>query len=127
MKEGQDKIYLRHRQETFNAAKNSPTSRSSARRASKCCCSPIASTRWVIGNLTEFDGKQLQSVAKGGLTWARWKTREAGSGKKKAADEFKDLLEKMKASPANGSRKRVTHRLTDSPACLVADEHTTSA
>jgi molecular chaperone HtpG len=42
----------------------------------------------------------------------------------KEADEFKDLVGRIKSSLGERVKDvRVTHRLTDSPACLVADEH----
>ncbi|HRP95439.1 MAG TPA: molecular chaperone HtpG, partial [Rhodocyclaceae bacterium] len=79
---------------------------------------------WVIGNLTEFDGKPLQSVAKGGLDLGELEDEAEKKEAEKAADEFKELLDKMKASLGERVKDvRVTHRLTDSPACLVADEH----
>ena len=42
----------------------------------------------------------------------------------KAADEYKELLEKVKTSLGDKVKDvRVTYRLTDSPSCLVSDEH----
>ena len=48
----------------------------------------------------------------------------AKQAQEQQADEHKDLLERMqKALKDRASAVRVTHRLTDSPACLVSDEH----
>ena len=79
---------------------------------------------WVTGNLTEFDGKALVSVAKGGLDLGALEDEAEKKEAEKAADEYKELLDKMKASLGERVKDvKVTLRLTDSPACLVADEH----
>ena len=123
MKEGQDKIYY-VTAETFNAAKNSPHLEIFRKKGIEVLLLSDRVDEWVIGNLTEFDGKQLQSVAKGGLDLGTLEDEAEKQEAEKAADEFKDLLEKMKGSLGERVKEvRVTHRLTDSPACLVADEH----
>jgi molecular chaperone HtpG len=83
---------------------------------------------WVVGHLTEFDGKLLQSVAKGGLDLGKLEDEAEKKEAEKAADEYKELLEKVKASLGDKVKEvRVTYRLTDSPSCLVSDEHDPSA
>jgi molecular chaperone HtpG len=78
----------------------------------------------VTGNLTEFDGKALVSVAKGGLDLGALEDEAEKQEAEKAADEYKALLDKMKASLGERVKEvRVTHRLTDSPACLVVEEN----
>lgn len=123
MKEGQEKIYY-VTAESFNAAKNSPHLEIFRKKGIEVLLLSDRVDEWVIGNLTEFDGKALQSVAKGGLDLGQLEDEAEKKEAEKAADEFKDLLEKMKASLGERVKEvRVTHRLTDSPACLVADEH----
>ncbi len=123
MKEGQEKIYY-VTAESFNAAKNSPHLEIFRKKGIEVLLLSDRVDEWVIGNLTEFDGKPLQSVAKGGLDLGQLEDEAEKKEAEKAADEFKDLLEKMKASLGERVKDvRVTHRLTDSPACLVADEH----
>jgi molecular chaperone HtpG len=123
MKEGQDKIYY-VTAETFNAAKNSPHLEVFRKKGIEVLLLSERVDEWVIGNLTEFDGKQLQSVAKGGLDLGTLEDESEKKEAEKAADEYKDLLEKMQASLGERVKEvRVTLRLTDSPACLVADEH----
>ncbi|NMG44044.1 molecular chaperone HtpG [Aromatoleum toluvorans] len=123
MKEGQDKIYF-VTAETFNAAKNSPHLEIFRKKGIEVLLLSDRVDEWVIGNLTEFDGKQLLSVAKGGLDLGSLEDEAEKKEAEKAADEYKDLLEKMKTSLGERVKEvRVTHRLTDSPACLVADEH----
>ncbi len=78
----------------------------------------------MTGNLTEFDGKALVSVAKGGLDLGALEDEAEKQEVEKAADEYKELLDRMKASLGERVKDvKVTLRLTDSPACLVADEH----
>ncbi|CAL94042.1 molecular chaperone HtpG [Azoarcus olearius] len=123
MKEGQDKIYF-VTAETFNAAKNSPHLEVFRKKGIEVLLLSDRVDEWVIGNLTEFDGKPLVSVAKGGLDLGALEDEAEKKEAEKAADDYKDLLEKMKASLGERVKDvKVTLRLTDSPACLVADEH----
>ncbi len=123
MKEGQEKIYF-VTADSFNAAKNSPHLEIFRKKGIEVLLLSDRVDEWVTGNLTEFDGKPLQSVAKGGLDLGKLEDEAEKKEAEKAADEFKDLLEKMKTSLGERVKDvRVTHRLTDSPACLVADEH----
>src|SRR5690606_26421291 len=79
---------------------------------------------WLLGGLTEFDGKPLQSVAKGDLDLRKLVDEAEKEEQKKVEDASKSLIEKIQASIGDkGKEVRVTHRLTDSPACLVAGEH----
>ena len=123
MKEGQDKIYY-VTAETFNAAKNSPHLEVFRKKGIEVLLLSDRVDEWVTGNLTEFDGKPLVSVAKGGLDLGALEDEAEKQEAEKAADEYKELLEKMKASLGERVKDvKVTLRLTDSPACLVADEH----
>ena len=79
---------------------------------------------WVVGSLSEFEGKELVSVAKGGLDLGSLEDASEKEAQAKEADEFKELVDKIKTALGERVKEvRVTHRLTDSPACLVADEH----
>jgi molecular chaperone HtpG len=123
MKEGQDKIYY-VTAETFNAAKNSPHLEVFRKKGIEVLLLSDRVDEWALGNLTEFDGKPLQSVAKGGLDLGSLEDEAEKKETEQAADEYKDLIEKMKASLGERVKDvKVTLRLTDSPACLVADEH----
>ncbi|CAM5494801.1 molecular chaperone HtpG [Thauera mechernichensis] len=123
MKEGQDKIYF-VTAETFNAAKNSPHLEVFRKKGIEVLLLSDRVDEWVTGNLTEFDGKPLVSVAKGGLDLGALEDEAEKKEAEKAADEYKELLDKMKASLGERVKDvKVTLRLTDSPACLVADEH----
>jgi molecular chaperone HtpG len=123
MKEGQEKIYY-VTAETFNAAKNSPHLEIFRKKGIEVLLLSDRVDEWALGYLTEFEGKPLASVAKGGLDLGKLEDEAEKQAQEKEADEFKDLTEKIKASLGERVKAvRVTHRLTDSPACLVADEH----
>ena len=123
MKEGQEKIYF-VTADTFNAAKNSPHLEIFKKKGIEVLLLSDRVDEWVVGHLTEFDGKQLQSVAKGGLDLGKLEDEEEKKEAEKAADEYRELLEKVKASLGDRVKDvRVTYRLTDSPSCLVSDEH----
>ena len=73
---------------------------------------------------TIADANILDLVAKGGLDLGKLEDEAEKQEAEKAADEYKDLLEKVKASLGDKVKDvRVTYRLTDSPSCLVSDEH----
>ena len=123
MKEGQEKIYYATA-ETFNAAKNSPHLEVFRKKGIEVLLMSDRVDEWALSYLTEFDGKPLASVAKGGLDLGKLEDEAEKQAQEKEADEFKELTEKIKASLAERVKEvRVTHRLTDSPACLVAEEH----
>ena len=123
MKEVQEKIYY-VTAETFNAAKNSPHLEVFRKKGIEVLLLSDRVDEWAMSYLTEFDGKQFASVAKGGLDLGKLEDEAEKQAQKKEADEFKPLTDRIKASLADRVKEvRVTHRLTDSPACLVADEH----
>ena len=126
MKDGQEKIYY-VTAETFTAAKNSPHLEIFRKKGIEVLLLSDRVDEWVTGNLTEFDGKPLQSVAKGGLDLGKLEDEAEKKEAEKAADEYKELLDKVKTALGDKVKDvRVTHRLTDSPSCLVADEHDVS-
>lgn len=123
MKEGQEKIYY-VTADTFNAAKNSPHLEIFKKKGIEVLLLSDRVDEWVVGHLTEFEGKSLQSVAKGGLDLGKLEDEAEKKEAEKAADEYKELLEKVKAALGDKVKDvRVTYRLTDSPSCLVSDEH----
>jgi len=123
MKDGQEKIYY-VTAETFNAAKNSPHLEVFRKKGIEVLLLTDRVDEWVMSHLTEFAGKELVSVAKGGLDLGKLEDEAEKQEQAKEADEFKDLTGKIKGSLGDKVKEvRVTHRLTDSPACLVADEH----
>ena len=127
MKEGQDKIYY-ITADTFNAAKNSPHLEVFRKKGIEVLLLIDRVDEWVVSNLPEFQGKQLASVAKGGLDLGSMEDEAEKKEQEKDAGDFKELTDKIKASLTGRVKEvRVTHRLTESPACLVADEHDMNA
>lgn len=123
MKDGQEAIYF-VTADTFNAAKNSPHLEIFRKKGIEVLLLSDRVDEWVVGHLTEFDGKPLSSVARGGLDLGKLEDEAEKKEVEKEADEFKALTERIEKSLTERVKSvRVTHRLTDSPACLVADEH----
>jgi molecular chaperone HtpG len=127
MKEGQDKIYY-ITADTFNAAKNSPHLEVFRKKGIEVLLLTDRVDEWVVSNLAEFQSKQLASVAKGGLDLGKLEDEAEKKEQEKDAGDFKELTDKIMASLTGRVKEvRVTHRLTESPACLVADEHDMNA
>ncbi len=123
MKEGQDKIYY-VTADSYTAAKNSPHLEIFRKKGVEVLLLTDRVDEWMLSFLTEFDGKQLVSVAKGDLDLGKLEDEAEKKQKEETATEYKDLVEKMKTSLAEKAADvRITFRLTDSPACLVAGEH----
>ena len=123
MKEGQDKIYY-VAAETFLAAKNSPHLEVFRKKGIEVLLLSDRVDEWLASHLTEFDGKSLVSVAKGGLDLGKLEDEAEKKAHQAAEGESKELIEKIKTSLGDKVKEvRVTHRLTESPACLVADEN----
>ncbi len=123
MKPEQDKIYY-VTADTFAAAQHSPHLEIFRKKGIEVLLMHDRIDEWVVTHLTEFDGKSLQSVAKGALDLGKLEDTEEKQQQEKAAAEFKELIEKIKKA-LDGQVKdvRITHRLTNSPACLVADAY----
>jgi molecular chaperone HtpG len=123
MKPEQDKIYC-VTAETFSAAKNSPHIEIFRKKGIEVLLMHDRVDEWVVMHLTEFDGKPLQSVAKGALDLGKLADKEEKQQQEKIAAEYKSLIVRAKKI-LEGQVKdvRLTYRLTNSPACLVADEH----
>ncbi|MDR1989096.1 MAG: molecular chaperone HtpG [Acidobacteriaceae bacterium] len=123
MKEGQEAIYF-VTADTFSAAKNSPHLEVFRKHGVEVLLLADRVDEWVVTHLAMFDGKSLQSAAQGNLDVT--KLGEASTVVADAAQEeqYADLLTRIQAALHDrASAVRLTHRLTDSPACLVADEH----
>ena len=127
MKDGQDKIYY-ITADSFNAAKNSPHLEVFRKKGLEVLLFSDRVDEWVVSNLFEFQGKSLVSVAKGDLDLGALEDEAEKEQQAKDADSFKDLIDKIKMTLGDKVKEvRVTHRLTDSPARLVAGEHDLNA
>ncbi len=122
MKEGQDKIYY-VTGDTYQAAKYSPHLEVFKKKGVEVLLLTDRVDEWMLSYLSEFDGKELQSVAKGGLDLGSLEDDADKEAKQRVEGEFKDVLKKIDETLKDKIKEaRVTLRLTDSPACLVSDE-----
>lgn len=123
MKPEQEKIYF-VTAETFAGAKNSPHLEVFRKKGVEVLLMADRVDEWVMQHLTEFEGKAMQSVAKGRLELGKLEDEAEKKAQEKEESDSKPLLERIKKALGEGVKEvRVTLRLTDSPACLVADEH----
>lgn len=123
MKDKQDKIYF-ITAESFAAAKNSPHLEVFRKKGIEVLLLTDRVDEWLINSLTEFDGKHLQSVAKGDLDLGELEDEAEKKAHEETEKNFEDLIDRVKkALDEKVKEVRITHRLTDSPACLVADHY----
>ena len=123
MKDGQDAIYF-ITADSYAAAKHSPHLEIFRKLGVEVLLLSDRVDEWVMSSLTEFEGKPLQSVAKAGLDLSKIGGEAPKPDENQPSGEQGALLERMqKALQERASAVRVTHRLTDSPACLVSDDH----
>lgn len=127
MKEGQDKIYY-ITADNFAAAKSSPHLEIFRKKGIEVLLLADRVDEWLVSSLTEFDGKSLQSVAKGDLDLGTLEDEAEKAEQEKVAEEFKDIVERVKEVLGDKVKEvKITHRLTSSPACIVADDNDMSA
>jgi molecular chaperone HtpG len=123
MKEGQDKIYY-ITAENFAAAKNSPHLEILRKKGLEVLLLSDRVDDWLVGYLTEYESKPLQSVAKGDLDLGTLADETDKQHTEEAAKEFEPVVERIKKVLGDKvSEVKVSGRLTDSPACLVSDNY----
>ena len=123
MKEGQDKIHY-VTGDSYTAAKNSPHLEIFRKKGVEVLLLSDRVDEWMLSFFPEFEGKSLVSVAKGGLDLGALADEAEKKEQKETEEQYKDLIERMKKTLDSKVKDvRITFRLTDSPACLVADEH----
>ena len=127
MKEGQDKIYYVVA-DSFDAAKNSPHLEVFRKKGIEVLLMSDRIDEWLVSHLTELDGKQLQSVTRGGLDLGDMDDEETKQAQEKLEEEFDSVVTRIKAV-LEGKVKdvKLSQRLTDSPACIVTDEQDMSS
>jgi molecular chaperone HtpG len=122
MKDGQEKIYY-VTADSHTAAKNSPHLEVFRKKGIEVLLLSDRVDQFVIGHLTEYEGKSLVSVAQGDLDLGKLEDKAEKKDLEKDQKAFKKLTERMhKVLGEVAEEVRVTHRLTDSPACLVSKE-----
>ncbi len=122
MKEGQDKIYY-VTADSYLAAKNSPHLEVFRKKGVEVVLFFDRVDEWVVAHVHEFEGKELQSVAKGGLDLGKLEDDAGKKERETAESEYKDLITRVKEALGDKVKEvRVSGRLTESASCLVADE-----
>ncbi len=123
MKEGQDTIYTLTA-ETLATAKASPHLELFKKKGIEVLLLTDRIDEWVLSHLTTFADKPLQSIAKGALDLGKLEDEAEKKAREETAEQYKALVEKVKNTLGDRVKEvRTTTRLTDSPACLVVDEH----
>ena len=122
MKEGQDVIYY-ITADSLAAAKHSPQLEIFRKKGIEVLLLVDRVDEWMLSHLYEFDGKQLQSVAKGAVDLGKLQDEDEKKKAEETAESLKPLLDKLKDALKDRAKDvRVTTRLVDSPACIVVDE-----
>ena len=123
MKDEQESIYY-ITADSFAAAQHSPHLEIFRKKGIEVLLMSDKVDEWLMSSLTEFEGKKLQSIAKGDLDLGKLEDESEKEAQKKVEEAAKDLIERIQKSLGDDVKDvRVTHRLTDSPACLVVGEH----
>ncbi len=113
--------------DSFNAAKNSPLLEVFRKKGIEVLLMSERVDEWLVAHLQEFEGKKLQSVSQGSLDLGELEDQEVKEKQKETEKEYDDVTKRLKdALKEQVKEVRVTHRLTDSPACVVFDENAMS-
>jgi molecular chaperone HtpG len=127
MKEGQETIYV-ITADSLGAAQSSPQLEIFRKKGIEVLLLTDRVDEWLLSHLHEFDGKPLQSVAKGAVDLGKLQDETEKKAAEEAAEAFKPLLERLKSALGERAKDvRVTTRLVDSPACIVVEEGDMSA
>ena len=119
MKEGQDKIYF-VTADSFAAAKNSPHLEIFRKKGIEVLLLTDRIDEWLISSLTDYNDKHLQSIAKGELDLDKFDSEAEKQHQAEVGKDFESVLKQMQEVLTDKvSEVRLSHRLTDSPACLV--------
>ena len=122
MKDSQVRIFY-ITAENYTAAKNSPHMEIFRKKGIEVLILTDRVDEWMLSFLTEYNEKNLASVAQGNLDLLKLADEEEKKQNEENQAGFKDTIEKMKTVLGNKVKDvRVTVRLTDSPSCLIADE-----
>jgi len=121
-KPGQDAIYY-VTADSFSAAKNSPHLEVFRKNGVEVLLLTDRIDEWVVSHLSEYEGTKLLSAAHGSLDVTKLGEASSTVTEELKEQEYKDLVARVQdVLKDRASGVRLTHRLTDSPACLVADE-----
>ncbi len=122
MKDGQDKIYYVVA-ENLNTAKNSPHLEVFRKKGIEVLLLTDRVDDWLVGHLMDYSEKSFQDVSKGTLDLGAVETEEEKESQKETVQQFESLVGRMKTALTDKVEEvRITHRLTESPACLVVGD-----
>ena len=122
MIEGQDKIYFLTG-DSHTQVKDSPHLEVFRKKGIEVLLLTDRIDEWLMGYLTEFDGKSFVDVARGDLDLGALETAEDKQAQEEAAKDKQGLVERIKGALGDDvADVRVSHRLTDSPAILAIGE-----
>ena len=123
MKEGQDKIFY-VTADSYQAAKNSPHLEIFQKKGIEVLLLSERIDEWLMSHLTEFNEKQFQSIARSDVDLSDLDDEESKKAQEQAEKEVEGVLERLKTALGDKVLEaKFTHRLTDSPACIVADDN----
>jgi molecular chaperone HtpG len=121
MKPEQNKIYYLIA-DSFAAGKHSPLLELFHKKEIEVLLLHDRVDEWLMAHLKEFDGKAFQSIAKGDLDLGKLDEKEKQQ-QEKVEKDFSDVVKRFKEALGDKVKEvRITHRLTDSPTCVVFDE-----
>ncbi len=122
MKEGQEAVYV-ITADSLAAAKSSPQLEIFRKKGIEVLLLVDRVDEWLLSHLYEFDGHNLQSVAKGAVDLGKLQDEAEKKQAEETATAFKPVLDRLKDVLKDRAKDvRVTTRLVDSPACLVVEE-----
>jgi molecular chaperone HtpG len=122
MKESQDDIYYLVG-DSYEAVKHSPHLEVLRKKGIEVLLLSDRIDEWLMQHLTDFDSKKLRSVAKGGLDLSKLDDEATKQAQQETEQQFAAVAARFKVALGDQVKDvKVSHRLTDSPACIVTDE-----
>ncbi|SON49276.1 molecular chaperone HtpG [Vibrio tapetis] len=122
MKEGQGKIFYLTA-DSYAAAKNSPHLEQFKAKGIEVILMYDRIDEWLMNYLTEFDGKQFQSITKAGLDLSHFEDEAEKEKHKETEEEFKSVVERTKTYLGDRVKEvRTTFKLATTPAVVVTDD-----
>lgn len=123
MKEGQDKIYYIVA-DSYEAAKNNPALEIFRKKGVEVLLLSDRIDEWLMSHLDEYQEKKFQSVTRGDLDLGTLEDEAEKKEQEQLEQDFATTVERFSKTLGDKVKKvRVTHRLTDSPACIVTDDN----
>jgi len=122
MKKGQEAVYY-ITADSLAAARSSPQLEIFRKKGIEVLLLADRVDEWMLSHLYEFEGKPLQSIAKGAVDLGKLQDEDEKKQAQAAAETFEPMLKKIREALKNRAKDvRITTRLVDSPACLVVEE-----